>query len=73
MIIGLDGVPLDLIQRWGAAGHLPTLQRLMEGGTTGHLLSTIPPTSGPSWSSFATGMNPGKTGIYEFLYRREGT
>ena len=73
MIIGLDGVPLDLIQRWAAAGHLPTLQRLMVGGTTGHLLSTIPPTSGPSWSSFATGMNPGKTGIYDFLYRREGT
>jgi predicted AlkP superfamily phosphohydrolase/phosphomutase len=73
MIIGLDGVPLDLIRRWAEGGYLPTLQRLMAGGTTGHLLSTIPPTSGPSWSSFVTGMNPGKTGIYDFLYRREGT
>jgi predicted AlkP superfamily phosphohydrolase/phosphomutase len=73
MIIGLDGVPLDLIRHWAGRGHLPTLQRLMEGGTTGNLLSTIPPTSGPSWSSFVTGMNPGNTGIYDFLYRREGT
>jgi predicted AlkP superfamily phosphohydrolase/phosphomutase len=73
MIIGLDGVPLDIIQRWADGGHLPALRRLMQGGTVGHLRSTVPPTSGPSWSSFVTGMNPGKTGIYDFLYRREGT
>jgi predicted AlkP superfamily phosphohydrolase/phosphomutase len=73
MIIGLDGVPLGLVRRWAADGHLPTLRRLMEAGSTGHLQSTIPPTSAPSWSSFVTGMNPGKTGIYDFLYRQEGT
>ena len=73
MIIGLDGVPLDIIQRWTQTGQLPTLQRLMGGGTVGELRSTVPPTSGPSWSSFVTGMNPGKTGIYDFLYRRDGT
>jgi predicted AlkP superfamily phosphohydrolase/phosphomutase len=73
MVIGLDGVPLNIIQRWVDQGHLPTFRRLMESGAVGHLRSTIPPTSGPSWSSFVTGMNPGKTGIYDFLYRREGT
>ena len=73
MIIGLDGVPLGIIQRWAEAGHLPTLRRLMDTGGVGPLHSTIPPTSGPSWSSFVTGMNPGKTGIYDFLYRREGS
>jgi predicted AlkP superfamily phosphohydrolase/phosphomutase len=73
MIIGLDGVPLDIVQQWSHDGHLPTLRRLMETGAVGKLRSTVPPTSGPSWSSFVTGMNPGKTGIYDFLYRREGT
>jgi predicted AlkP superfamily phosphohydrolase/phosphomutase len=73
MIIGLDGVPLDIIQQWADEGHLPVLAGLMKGGTVGNLRSTTPPTSGPSWSSFMTGMNPGKTGIYDFLYRREGT
>lgn len=73
MIIGLDGVPLNIIQQWTQTGQLPTLQRLIEGGTVGELRSTIPPTSGPSWSSFVTGMNPGKTGIYDFLYRKDGT
>ncbi len=73
LIIGLDGVPLDIIQRWTSSGHLPVLRRLMDDGVVGPLRSTIPPTSGPSWSSFVTGMNPGKTGIYDFLCRREGS
>jgi predicted AlkP superfamily phosphohydrolase/phosphomutase len=73
MIIGLDGVPLNIIQPWAQSGYLPNLRRLIGDGVVGQLRSTIPPTSGPSWSSFVTGMNPGKTGIYDFLYRKEGT
>ena len=73
LVVGLDGVPLSLIRAWAGEGKLPTLRRLMEEGTVGELKSTIPPTSGPSWSTFMTGKNPGKTGIYDFLYRREGT
>jgi len=72
LVIGLDGVPLSLIEGWAKEGLLPTLQQVIEGGATGLLRSTVPPTSGPSWSSFMTGKNPGKTGIYDFLYRREG-
>ena len=73
LVVGLDGVPLNLIRAWAGEGKLPTFRRLMEEGTVGELKSTIPPTSGPSWSTFMTGKNPGKTGIYDFLYRREGT
>ena len=73
MVVGLDGVPLGLIRTWAEEGKLPTFRRLMEGGVVGQLRSTVPPTSGPSWSTFMTGKNPGKTGIYDFLYRREGT
>jgi len=73
LVIGLDGVPLSLIRGWAEEGKLPTFRRLMERGVVGDLRSTIPPTSGPSWSTFMTGKNPGKTGIYDFLYRREGT
>jgi predicted AlkP superfamily phosphohydrolase/phosphomutase len=73
MVIGLDGVPWELLCRWAGEGHLPTLARLIEEGVAGPLRSTMPPTSGPAWSSFLTGKNPGKTGIYDFLYRRPGT
>jgi predicted AlkP superfamily phosphohydrolase/phosphomutase len=71
LVIGLDGVPLNIIQAWAAEGRLPNLSDLMERGAVGQLRSTIPPTSGPSWSTFMTGKNPGKTGIYDFLYREE--
>jgi predicted AlkP superfamily phosphohydrolase/phosphomutase len=73
LVIGLDGVPLDLIQGWVARGYLPTLGKLIEIGSVGPLRSTMPPTSGPSWSAFTTGKNPGKTGVYDFLYRVPGT
>jgi predicted AlkP superfamily phosphohydrolase/phosphomutase len=73
LVIGLDGVPWPLVRDWAAAGHMPNLARLIARGASGPLASTMPPTSGPAWSSFATGMNPGKTGIYDFLYRRPGS
>ncbi len=72
-MIGMDGVPFDLIARWAAQGHLPNIKRLIESGASGDLRSTMPPTSGPSWTTVSTGKNPGKTGIYDFLYRREGS
>jgi predicted AlkP superfamily phosphohydrolase/phosphomutase len=73
LVVGLDGVPLDLLRPWIEAGELPTMERFVRRGVSGLLRSTMPPTSGPSWSSFMTGKNPGKTGIYDFLYRAEGS
>ena len=70
LVVGLDGVPFDLLAAWSRAGVMPNLGRLIAGGSSGPLASTMPPTSGPAWSSFVTGKNPGKTGIYDFLYRR---
>jgi predicted AlkP superfamily phosphohydrolase/phosphomutase len=73
IIVGLDGVPLKLLRPWMESGALPTMQRFLRQGVVGDLRSTMPPTSGPSWSSFMTGKSPGKTGIYDFLYRAEGS
>ncbi len=72
LVIGLDGVPLDLIRAWADAGEMPTLKRILSDGASGHLRSTMPPTSAAAWSSFMTGKNPGRTGVYDFLYRQEG-
>ena len=73
LVIGLDGVPLHLIESWAQVGQLPVLKRIMDEGVVGLLRSTMPPTSGPAWSSFTTGKNPGKTGVFDFLYRRRGS
>jgi len=68
LVIGLDGVTLDLLGPWIEAGELPNLQKLMKQGASGRLRSTLPPISSSSWSSFATGVNPGKHGLVDFVY-----
>lgn len=73
LVIGLDGVGFDLIAPWVEAGELPFLGRLLAQGTKGPLLSTIPPLTGPAWTSFLTGVNPGKHGVFGWTKRRPGS
>lgn len=68
-VIGLDGGTFDLIKPWVDAGKLPNFSRLISTGVHGDLLSTIHPLSPQAWSSFTTGKNPGKHGIYGFVKR----
>jgi predicted AlkP superfamily phosphohydrolase/phosphomutase len=68
LVIGLDGVTFDLLGPWIEAGELPNLRRLMEQGAWGRLRTTLPPISSSSWSSFLTGVNPGKHGLVDFVY-----
>ncbi|MCP4361666.1 MAG: hypothetical protein GY796_26950 [Chloroflexi bacterium] len=73
MVIGLDSAPLELLEPWMEAGELPNLSRLATEGSMGVLNSTFPPLSPAAWSSFATGMNPGKHGVYDHGYRQPGS
>jgi predicted AlkP superfamily phosphohydrolase/phosphomutase len=73
LIIGLDGATFDLIRPWAEAGKLPNIARLMAQGTSAPLRSVPNQNSAPAWSSYATGKNPGKHGIYYFDERIEGT
>jgi predicted AlkP superfamily phosphohydrolase/phosphomutase len=72
-IIGLDGATWDLAGPCLEAGEMPVLAALMQGGAHGVLRSTIPPVTFPAWSSFMTGTNPGKHGIFDFTRRVPGT
>ncbi len=73
LIIGLDGASPDLIRTFGAQGRLPNLMRLIERGSFGTLESTFPPMSPSAWTSFMTGKNPGKHGVFDFTQRLTGT
>jgi predicted AlkP superfamily phosphohydrolase/phosphomutase len=42
----------------------------MGQGAYGSLHSTIPPMTAPAWTSFMTGKNPGKHGLYDWIHRR---
>ena len=67
LVVGLDGATWDVILPFVREGNLPTFRKLLEEGSWGILKSTLPPVTVPAWPSFATGKNPAKFGIYNFL------
>ncbi len=69
VVLGFDGADPTLLAKWANEGKLPHLKRLMETGTFRTLGTTNPPESPVAWASFATGLNPGGTGIFDFLKR----
>lgn len=69
VVLGFDGADPNLAAKWMAEGHLPNLAKLAQTGTFKPLGTTNPPESPVAWASFATGLNPGGTGIYDFLRR----
>jgi predicted AlkP superfamily phosphohydrolase/phosphomutase len=73
LVIGLDGAPYPLIQKWTQTGYMPNLARLIEKGSFGVLRSTIPVHSPTAWASFITGLNPGKHGVFDFVRREAGS
>src|SRR5258708_11462961 len=72
-VIGLDGATFDLIHPFIAQGFLPNLQSLISKGSYGELSSTIPPVTASAWTSFMTGKNPGKHGLFDFMQRRKNS
>ncbi|GAA0193314.1 alkaline phosphatase family protein [Halobaculum roseum] len=66
VIFGLDGATFDLIDPLIDVGAMPNLSSLLNETASGTLRSTTPPLTGPAWTSFATGVHPGKHGIFDF-------
>lgn len=73
MIIGFDGMDMELTRQWMEEGKLPNLERLSKLGSFLPLQTTYPAVSPVAWSSFATGANPGKHNIFDFLSRNTQT
>jgi predicted AlkP superfamily phosphohydrolase/phosphomutase len=69
VILGFDGADGELTRQWMDEGKLPNLARLRDQGTFAPLRSTIPSQTPVSWSTFATGLNPGRHSIFDFLKR----
>lgn len=69
LVIGLDAATMDLVEPWAAAGHLPTISRLMHEGVSTRLLSTPNMHSASAWTSILTGLNPGRHGLFVFSDR----
>ena len=67
VVVGLDGLDPELMEKYMAEGLLPHFSRLRDQGCFRRLQTTLPAGSPVAWSSFMTGCNPGKHRIYDFL------
>ena len=68
IIIGFDGMDYNLLNRFMKEGkRFPNFEKLAKEGTYAPLWSTQPPISPVAWSTFSTGVNPGKHNIFDFL------
>ncbi len=67
VLIGLDGTPYTLVTRFIEDGTMPQMAELVRRGTLLQMDTSIPDISSVAWTSFMTGANPGRHGVYGFL------
>lgn len=72
VVIGIDGVPCTLLREFINKGIMPNLEKLTQNGTLTDMTASIPEVSSTSWSTFMTGVNPGRHGIYGFTELQRG-
>jgi len=73
IIIGIDGVPYNLMKDLSDKGVMPNFRELRKDGMFAKVSASIPDVSSVSWSSIITGKNPGEHGVYGFTDIIEGT
>ncbi len=69
VIVGMDGMDPELCQRFMAEGKMPNFSALAADGTFCPLDTSTPSMSPVAWSSFMTGVDPGRHGIFDFITR----
>ena len=73
IVLGIDGVPFSLLKRFIGNGLMPNLENLVQKGTLTDMTASIPEVSSTSWTTFMTGVNPGRHGIYGFMELEKGS
>nr|MBP7654837.1 alkaline phosphatase family protein [Candidatus Dependentiae bacterium] len=66
LIIGLDGVPYELIKKYTDNGVMPFVKSIIDKGIFRAMNSSLPAVSSTAWTSFFTGQNPAVHNVYGF-------
>jgi predicted AlkP superfamily phosphohydrolase/phosphomutase len=66
VILGLDGVPYELLEDFANSGVMPQMGEIIKKSVFRPMQSSIPEISSVAWSSIITGKNSGEHGIYGF-------
>ena len=69
IVLGMDALSPEIIEPMIRQGKLPHFARLKAIGSYQRLATTNPPQSPVAWAAFATGKNPGKNGVFDFIKR----
>lgn len=72
MVIGLDGVGLDLAHSLAERGVMPNLAGLLERGAVWPTASPLPEVSPVCWTSMFSGAGPGEHGVFGFAEPEPG-
>ncbi len=68
LVLGIDGADLGLVRAIGPE-RLPSLHALMARGAFAALESVLPFATLPNWTTFLTGVDPGRHGVFDFTVR----
>jgi predicted AlkP superfamily phosphohydrolase/phosphomutase len=71
LVIGLDGASPSIVNDW--IGELPAFKKFQTEGLLGYSIPPIPAQTPVAWTSFMTGKNPGKHGVFSFIQREQGS
>jgi len=72
LMLGLDALVPNILEKFAAEGLLPNFARLFEQGCYTRLLSAIPAQTPANWQTIATGAAPGTHGITVWGGHRPG-
>ena len=72
IVIGIDGLMPEMVEKFVAEGHMPHVARLIEGGVYSPMLSSPPVDTPTNWTSLATGAWTGTHGINTFGVHFDG-
>jgi len=68
MVLGLDGGTFDVFRPLIEAGKMPNLAALARRAAAGPLESTEPYITPTAWSTFLTGCDPWRHGVFDYRY-----
>ncbi|HEY5983987.1 MAG TPA: alkaline phosphatase family protein [Anaerolineales bacterium] len=69
IIVGFDSFDPGVFESLHEAGKMPNLSRFVEQGGYSPLEVCSPPQTEVSWTSIATGVDPGSHGVFDFVHR----
>jgi predicted AlkP superfamily phosphohydrolase/phosphomutase len=73
LILGFDSFDPNVFEELAGKNQLPNLEKFSQRGGYSRLEVSSPPQTEVSWTSIATGVDPGGHGIFDFVHRDPAT